>query len=170
MNSATLTESVPLRLEAQHFLQDLRSVQRALLELQAPKRDALIQGNWEQVRMLEQDEAEGQRRLHGLLEQRKHWLRKCQQQGLAGKSLQEIGRELDWHREPAWQSLLSEVLRNNEHLRRESWGMWVLAQRGARCYAQILDLIAQGGQRSPVYQQRSDTSVGGGGTLLDASI
>jgi len=153
------------------FLMDVIRNQRAMLDLQQPKRQALIECNWQAVRELEQNEDRLQLRLRELMQKRAELLRQFREAGSAGRTLEEVGRYQGWHRESDWSRLTAAAKSLGQELQQSSWGIWVLAQRAGRYYTQVLDVIAQGGQKSPCYQQ-SPESPGGvtGGSLLDASI
>lgn len=156
---------------AMRFLMDVIRNQRAMLDLQQPKRAALVACNWLAVRELEQKEDGLQQRLRELMQKRADLLLQFRQAGSAGRTLEDVGRHHGWHQETDWSRLTDAAKKLGQQLQQSSWGIWVLAQRAGRYYAQVLDVIAQGGQKQPCYQQNPDSPGGAtGGSLLDASI
>ncbi len=152
------------------FLGEVRKVQEKLLQLQSGKREALIVGDWPTVHCQEQEEQAAQQELQVLWNRRKRMLHEWQQAGIAASTLQQGVDLLGWEREARLSTMLREVRLNTERLRRESWGLWVMAQRSARCYTQLLELLAQGGEKSPVYHQHREAEPIGGGAFLDAAM
>lgn len=152
------------------FLGEVRKVQENLLQIQSGKREALIAGEWPTVHDQEQQEQAAQQELQVLWNRRKQMLHAWQQAGISATTLQQGVDLFGWEREARMSSLLREVRLNTERLRRESWGLWVMAQRSARCYAHLLELLAQGGEKSPVYHQHQEAESIGGGAFLDAAM
>jgi hypothetical protein len=54
-------------------------------------------------------------------------------------------------------------------LRQESWVQWIISHRCYNHYTELLELIAHGGERSPVYSDRPETATRGG-AVLDAAV
>jgi hypothetical protein len=54
-------------------------------------------------------------------------------------------------------------------VRREAWIQWVVTHRSQSFYAELLDLIAHGGQKPPVYGDGPHASPPKGGVMLDAA-
>jgi len=53
--------------------------------------------------------------------------------------------------------------------RRESWVLWIVSKQSLRLFADIRDLIANGGRKAPVYSASPGSEMSFGGAILDAS-
>jgi hypothetical protein len=53
--------------------------------------------------------------------------------------------------------------------RRESWVLWIVSKQSLRLFGDLLDLIANGGRKAPVYSASPGSEMSFGGSILDAS-
>jgi len=53
--------------------------------------------------------------------------------------------------------------------RRESWVLWIVSKQSLRLFGDVLDLIANGGRKAPVYFAGPGNEISFGGSILDAS-
>jgi len=151
------------------FLDRLEAVQAELAALMAEKRIALTEVKGEALRRLSADEAVLTSRLQELLGKRRKILEFAQQNNLPSESLLHMvkvigGEDLD--------NLVARIERAQvraTELRHESWVHWIISHRSYNHYTELLDLIADCGQQSPVYYDGENTSRTGG-AMLDASI
>jgi hypothetical protein len=64
---------------------------------------------------------------------------------------------------------MDEIRRLVEANRRESWVLWIVSKQSLRLFGDMLDLIANGGRKAPVYFAGLGNEVSFGGAILDAS-
>lgn len=64
---------------------------------------------------------------------------------------------------------MDEIRRLVEANRRESWVLWIVSKQSLRLFADMLDLIANGGRKAPVYFAGLGNEMSFGGAILDAS-
>jgi len=64
---------------------------------------------------------------------------------------------------------MEEIRRLVEANRRESWVLWIVSKQSLRLFADMLELIANGGRKSPVYFAGLGNEISFGGAILDAS-
>jgi hypothetical protein len=75
--------------------------------------------------------------------------------------------------EPARGRLLERIEQTRrlvENNRRESWVLWIVSKQSLRLFRELLDLIANGGRKAPVYFAGAGTEMSFGGAILDASV
>ena len=74
--------------------------------------------------------------------------------------------------DPARSRLLARIEQTRslvESNRRESWVLWIVSKQSLRLFGEILDLIANGGRKAPVYFAGPGAETSFGGAILDAS-
>ncbi|MCG6156866.1 flagellar export chaperone FlgN [Rubinisphaera margarita] len=157
--------------EIETLLIDLVTVQRQLSDVQTAKKQVLISRELEQLDQLQQTERQHQQRLNQLLGLRQHLMENMRRGGIIGNSLYQQCHHQGWLQEGRLASLFREARQLGMELRQQSWSLWTLAQKASRYYTAALELIAQGGNQQPTYEQHPQNSGGStGGALLDASI
>jgi hypothetical protein len=155
--------------DVRRFLMALEKVQEELGELFTHKRQALLHADTEAMARLTEAEAKTGERMQALLRFRAQLLNAAHGEGHAAESLADLipriaGAETD--------VLMQQVARgeaNAGQLRHESWVLWIISHRCYNHYTEVLELIAHGGERSPVYSDRPET-VTRGGAVLDAAV
>ncbi|HEX4072035.1 MAG TPA: flagellar export chaperone FlgN [Planctomycetaceae bacterium] len=56
-----------------------------------------------------------------------------------------------------------------ESNRRESWVLWIVSKQSLRLFRDLVDMIANGGRKAPVYFAGPGAEMSFGGSILDAS-
>jgi len=157
--------------EIETLLTDLVHVQRQLSEVQTVKKQVLIARELDRLEKVQQVERQHQQRLSQLLSTRQHLIDNLRRTGVMGNSLYHQCHHQGWLQEGRLVSLFREARQLGMELRQQSWSLWTLAQKASRYYTAALELIAQGGNQQPTYEQHPQNSGGStGGALLDASI
>src|ERR1700722_11209248 len=64
---------------------------------------------------------------------------------------------------------MEEIRRLVESNRRESWILWIVSKQSLRLFRDLVDLIANGGKKAPVYFAGPGAEMSFGGSILDAS-
>lgn len=147
------------------FLDRLQTTQDELRDLYVRKHTALIRARADELVRLAQDESRLAQRFEELLSERRELLRRS---GRAVPTLHELAARCE---EPDAGYLIARVSAARENaarLRQESWIHWIIAQRAFQHTTEIIELIANRGQRAATYcDGRAPES--GGGAILDAS-
>ena len=160
--------------ELTQFLTSLEQTQQDLLALFAAKRQALDGSRSEELVRLSVREGELSVRLQELVKERSNLLKKARDAGFAVESLLEfagaIGKTVGDSRVLRAIELIRgrilESQRRTAKLQQESWVHWIISHRCYNHYTALIDLIAHGGHRSPVYGDKLATT---GGAVLDAA-
>lgn len=160
--------------ELTQFLSVLEQTQNDLLALFAAKRQALDRFQAEELVRLSAHEGELSRRLHELVKERTNLLNKARGAGFAVESLLEfagaIGKTVGDSRVLRAIELIKgrilESQRRTSKLQQECWVHWIISHRCYNHYTELLELIAHGGHRAPIY---GDTLAVMGGAVLDAA-
>ena len=108
-------------------------------------------------------------RLERGLNARRAILQEAGRQRLPHKSIRELVAKLPEAPVEELNAALARIQQQAQQLRLAGWSQWVVAHRTHAHYTELIDLIAQGGYRSPTYSQHT-TREGKGGVLLDTSI
>lgn len=156
-----------------HDIEDLLvavdETQEALGAAYRDKREAIRKANAPEIdRLTKIEEARvAQLQLH--LRRREQILQRARQMGLPADSFTNL---VQTFREPFRESLLAHIeqtRRTTDANRRESWILWIVCKQSLRFFSDVVELIANGGRRAPVYSTRPGTAeLSTGGALLDA--
>ena len=128
------------------------------------KRDALAAGVVEQINAVTTSEADLVRRLEDLRQQRDLWLA-TQPAGPDVHSLGEAAVRIE-----ADAGLIEAIAAARQQaaaIQQQNWTHWVIAQRSAAHFEEMLGLIARRGETSATYSSGSNAPPEGGGGLLD---
>ncbi len=155
-----------LATELEQFSAAILAVQQQLLNLLQRKRAVLTASDLAALEQFHVPEQEATERLQVLLTWRAKLLAKAQQAGLAAGTLTDVARRLGPEAAATLQRL-EDSRKTAAALQRESWIHWILTNRCAQYYRDVIDRIAEGGRKSPTYG--ASESVSRGGTLLNAS-
>lgn len=150
------------------FLTQLEFLQHQLQQLFDRKRSALSAGRAGELLDVARDEAALVERLQGLLARRETILAEAAAAGFSAQTLADLLEQTDESGAEAVAFRIEAARQTSERLRRESWVQWIVAQRSYRQYAELLDLIAHRGRKSPTYG-RPSADGHAAGALLDAS-
>jgi|GEM_PF-6957604 len=156
-----------LKLELEQFAVAMLAAQHHLLELLRLKRQALASANMPALDAMALPESQAAERLQTLIASRANLLAKARHAGFTEPTLTDLARKLGAGTANGALRLLETSRLKAVELQREGWVHWVLANRSANYYRELLDRIAHGGKKSPTYHQ-GETAVSGG-TLLNAS-
>jgi hypothetical protein len=152
------------------LLAAIDETQTALGVTYRDKRAAIRQANGPEIERLTKLEQRWVADLEAHLRRREQILQQARQNGLPADSLGSLSRSFN---DPPRERLLAkieEVRRVAEANRRESWILWIVCKQSLRFFSDVIELIANGGRRDPVYRARRGTvaELSTGGALLDA--
>lgn len=150
------------------FLKTLESLQDATLSLFESKRAAVTTANSAEMIRLADAEAELTMKMKFVLGTRREILLDAKRSGIASTSIYDIVAASDDSEREALSKRIQTARKKSERIRRESWVQWVVSQRATTYYNELLELIAYSGKKSPVYNHKQESPVGGG-SILDAS-
>lgn len=135
--------------ELERFAAALIDAQQTLRDILSRKRAALTCADATALAELQGPEAEAAQRLQVLAAWRSQLLRKAHDSGRRVGSLTELAG-----------SLVSPIVETLERARRqaaeiqqETWVQWVIIHRCCSFYGDVVEMIAQGGRKSPTYHQ-----------------
>ncbi len=63
---------------------------------------------------------------------------------------------------------LTQIATGNQRLQQRCWAMWIVANRNAQCFGEMVELITYAGKRAPTYDEVISSRVSGS-SFLDAS-
>jgi hypothetical protein len=161
--------SADLADEIEHVLTATQQTQEELAELYREKRAAIRRADGLEIARLTAREEKLIGRLKSHLHRRHEILQRAKAAGTAADSLGALVRTLDPSLQENLLALLERTRRTAEANRRESWVVWIVSKQSLRLFAELRELIANGGRRSPVYSARNEGETSFGGALLDAS-
>jgi len=155
--------------EIEQLLFALEETQEELGALYRAKRNAIRRADLSDMERLAQSEQGLVERLKTQLQHRSRILQQVKLTGRKSDSLESVVQSLE---SPARDRLLKQIERTRRAAdvnRRESWIVWIVSRQSLRLFSEIMDLIANGGRKAPVYSAQSDSPISMGGALLDAS-
>jgi hypothetical protein len=153
--------------DVERFVEVLEATQQELLATLRLKRRALASADVDDLQRLNAAALEVAQRLQALTTWRARLLDEAGQQNQPQATLSDVLAQRATLRPETLRGRLEAVQLRFGEARREAWIQWIVAQRAGGCYADLLDLIARGGKRSPVY---GDTPGGAGGVMIDAAV
>uniref|UniRef100_A0A7C2PHP2 Flagellar protein FlgN n=1 Tax=Schlesneria paludicola TaxID=360056 RepID=A0A7C2PHP2_9PLAN len=153
--------------DVERFVDVLEATQQELLATLRLKRRALASADAADLQRLNVAAAEVAQRLKALTAWRTRLLDDAGLEGQPAATLSDVLAQRATLRPETLRARLEAVQLRFGEARREAWIQWIVAQRAGGCYADILDLIARGGKRSPVY---GDMPGGSGGVMIDTAV
>jgi ParB-like chromosome segregation protein Spo0J len=154
--------------ETTRFVDALENTQHDLFDALRRQRRALALGDHAELERLNAQAADAASKLQQLSVWRTRLLQQAVSEGGPATSLLVVlGRQFSLVSETLRARLQTVQLRFAE-LRREAWIQWVISHRGQSVYADLVDLIARGGQKAAVYGEDPHTPPRGG-VMLDAA-
>ena len=157
--------------EVRQLLPELEATQSEFEDLFVNKRQALIAARSDELLQLADSEAELAKRLHAHLSRRQNILLQARRAGLPSDSIVALVARIAGNLREQLESQIERIREMANHLRRESWIQWIIAQRTFSQYSEIKNLIAHCGEKDPVYSRdKNDDQKFSGGAILDASI
>ena len=160
-----MLDTLPAELE--QFAEKLIDAEQALFEILQRKRQALTAADLQALTALQGPESDAARRLQELVSWRAGLLDRARQAGRRCESLMDLAQSLPGPQSNRLLTLLKTGQRLARAVRHESWVQWVITNRCSNFYGEVLELIAQGGKKSPTYGERSWSHRGG--AVLDAN-
>ena len=151
--------------EVRQFLPALEATQTELAALYEDKLRATRTADAGRMLTLADVEADLVKRLEGHIEHRGRILERARQSGLACDSIQSLVATAG---ADALRKRIDDAKTRSNRLRSASWVQWIASQRALLYYAELIELIAQCGDRSPTYGPAARDSRSGG-ALLDAT-
>jgi hypothetical protein len=155
--------------EIEQLLAATEQTQQEVAGLYRDKRAALRRADGPEIGRLTQIEEKLVARLKAHIHRRNEILQRMKAAGAAADSLGTLVRTLDPSRQDGLLAQIEQTRRTAESNRRESWIVWIVSKQSLRLFAEIRELIANGGRRAPVYSARSEGEASFGGAILDAS-
>lgn len=167
--AATPRTPAQLLVEIQQLVAELLTTGEELLQHYERKSSAMQRASAEEMLKLTEIELTLTQRLERGLNKRRAILKDAGQLRLPHRSLRELIAQLPDAPSEELNAALSRIQQRSQQLRLIGWSHWVVAHRTQAHYNELIDLIAQGGHRSPTYSQHAQRE-GKGGVLLDTSI
>ncbi len=148
------------------LLDDLSEVQTDLLAVLDEKRQALVSGaDSEQLEPLQQREQDLANRLSICQQRRQTMLTNAADAGLPGTNLRLLAESLPKDNRNRLKPAIQQGQSKMRLLQHQSLTNWVLVQRTLLHLSQMVEIVATGGEKSPIY--RKDGPTPAGGALLD---
>ncbi len=148
------------------LLDELSQVQDALFGVLSEKRACMARHDLEAMAAFNTREEEVRQRLENCHTRRQQLLRAARQRSLSSDSLQSLAKTGTAGSSVNLGKQVNDATSRLRLLQHESLTNWVIAQRSLLHYAQMLEILATGGQPDPTYKERT-APVRRGGTLLD---
>jgi hypothetical protein len=144
--------------------------QNALSVAYRDKRAAIREANGPEISRLTKIEETLVADLQVHVRRRDQILQQARQGGLRADTLTGIVQTFD---EPLRERLLAQIeqtRRVTDANRRESWILWIVCRQSLRFFSDVIEMIANGGRRAPIYLARPGVmaEMSTGGALLDA--
>lgn len=155
--------------EVARFVDVLESAQQELLEALRAQRRALAQVDATELERLNAIAGDAARRLQQIGTWRAKLLEQASAEDAPAASLSVVLARTVSLDADRLRARLQAVQQRFEEVRREAWVQWVVTHRSQSFYAEMVDLIAHGGQRPPVYEEGPRTAPTAGGVMLDAA-
>lgn len=154
--------------ETEQFLTQLEPAQDALLSLYERKKAAMVNAHSAEMLQIAEEEKQATFELQKMLSHREQILNKAQRSGFDVKTLSELAETSTADGRDKVLLRIERAHAKTQRIRRESWVQWIVAQRVLGHYAELLDVIAHSGEKSPTYSNVEQQN-GNGGAILDAS-
>lgn len=167
--TSSLPTAVQLLVEIQQLVAELLAAGAELRQHYERKSSAMQRASADEMQKLAECELALTQRLERGLAKRRSLLQVAGRLRLPHRSLRELIVELPGAPLAELQAALAQIQEQSRQLRLIGWSHWVVAHRSLNYYNELIDLIAQGGHRSPTYNQHAQRE-GQGGVLLDTSI
>jgi hypothetical protein len=154
--------------ETARFVDALEGTQQELFAALREQRRALVLGDATELDRLNGVAGEAARRLQQLSGWRTRLIDHASVDGGSASNLSDVLSRTMGMESESLRARLQRVQHRFLELRREAWIQWVISHRGQSVYADLLDLIAHGGQKAPTYHD-GQPPAGQGGVMLDAA-
>jgi hypothetical protein len=151
------------------FVGALEAAQQQLLEALRAQRRALALVDAAELERLNSVAEDAARRLQQLSTWRARLLEQAALEDAPAASLSVVLARTVSLEADRLRARLQSVHQRFDEVRREAWIQWVVTHRSQSFYAELVDLIAHGGQLPPVYDDGSRPAPTSGGVMLDAA-
>lgn len=152
------------------FAAVMEATQQELLEALRLKRRALVSGSAEEMQRLVAVAQDAAGRLRQLTVWRGQLLDQAHAEGSRAETLTDVLAESAHPAQEHLRARFAAVQQRFGEAQRESWIQWIIAQRAGLYYTEMLELLAQGGERTATYQETNDPAATAGGVVLDAAV
>jgi hypothetical protein len=150
------------------FLAALGVVQEELTEVYRAKRESIREARLADINRLTEREATLVLQLQAHLRGRHQILQRAKPLGRFD-SIESLVRSLDVPERDRLLQMVGQTRQTADVNRRESWILWIVSQQSLRFFRDVLDLMANGGKKAPVYSARSESDRSFHSVILDAS-
>jgi hypothetical protein len=155
--------------EIEQLLLAVIEIQEELALLYRAKREAIRKANAAEIDRLSQREERVVSNLQARLRHREQILQRVSATMGPVASLEKLVPTCAEPEQSRLLALFEKSRRLVESNRRESWVLWIVSKQSLRLFRDVLDMIANGGKKAPVYFAGSGTETSFGGAILDAS-
>ncbi|MDA0832594.1 MAG: hypothetical protein O2955_16335 [Planctomycetota bacterium] len=169
VSAVTPRSPAQLLVDIQQLIAELLNTGEGLLLHYEHKSSAMQRASADEMLKLTDIETSLTQRLERSLSRRRTILKDAGLLRLPHRTLRELIVALPGAPREEWDAALTRIQQQSQRLRLIGWSHWIVAHRTQSHYNELIDLIAQGGYRSPTYSQHAQRE-GKGGVLLDASI
>jgi flagellar FlgN protein len=165
----TMPTEMDLANEIEQLLIAIGEIQAELAVIYRAKREAVRTAKATEIDRLTKQEQRLVSDLKARLRHRHQILQRVNPMVGPDDSLEKLVRSFAEPERSRLLARIEETRRLVETNRRESWVLWIVSKQSLRLFADILDLIANGGQKAPVYSGGHGAEMSFGGAILDAS-
>lgn len=158
-----------LALEIEKLLVSIIGIQEELAQIYRAKREAVRKATAAEIDRLTSREERLVLELKVHLRQRHQILQRANPSVGASDSLEKLVESFPDPERSRLLAQIAETRRLVEMNRRESWVLWIVSKQSLRLFGDLLDLIANGGRKAPVYFAGPGAEMSFGGAILDAS-
>ncbi len=155
--------------DIERLLSAMAETQRELAHVYHAKRQAIRDANAPAMDRLTETEQRLVSELEGQLRRRSQILQRANPLDRQADSLDAVVRSFPQPEQDHLLRQIEQVRVLADSNRRESWIVWIVCKQSLRLFGELLDLVANGGRKSPFYSFRAGGEPSAGGTLLDAS-
>jgi hypothetical protein len=155
--------------EIDQLLIAIVALQEELAAVYRAKREAVRKALAAEIDRLNQREERLVADLRVRLRQRHQILQRVNPMVAPSDTLEKLVRSFAEPRRSRLLARMEEIRHLVEANRRESWVLWIVSKQSLRLFGDLLDLIANGGRKAPVYFAGFGNEISFGGAILDAS-
>jgi hypothetical protein len=161
---------VELARQIEELIVAIDDTQDRLAAIYRDKRAAIRQADGPTIDRLTRTEESLVADLQVHLRQRERILDQARQSGLPSDSLVAVVQTFETPFRERLLGQLEATRRMADANRRESWIVWIVCKQSLRFFSDVIELIANGGRRAPIYLARPGgvAELSPGGALLDA--
>lgn len=156
-----ISEPAPIENQLATFLEELTVVQDELLEVLAAKRDRIAENDIAGATRLQPQAESLCDRLQACHDRRTELLAESTKSNSKPRTLGELAASLSSGKTSELTKKVQDASSRTRLLQHQSLANWVLAQRSIIHLAQMLEIIATGGQLQPTYGREQSTEVAG---------